>query len=123
LLRLQHSLLHLYSERIVRSFKAWHETEDNTFLNRSVPIQKAELLLLEAIDLSERTPKTGTYDLCSFELLRKQYRQLDEDSKLESLLARIENKFHAVKDPILQYLAISQTRDKLFTLKTALAGS
>jgi hypothetical protein len=61
--------------------------------------------------------------LCSFELHRKQYHQLDEDSKLKSLLARIENKIHAVEDPVLQYLVTSKTRDKLFTPKTGLAGS
>jgi glutaredoxin-related protein len=42
--KLQNSLLHLYSERVVRSSKAWHETEDKTFPNRSVPIQKSEQL-------------------------------------------------------------------------------
>jgi hypothetical protein len=67
-------------------------------------------------------PKTGTHDLCSFELLRKQYHQLGEDSKFESFLAHFENKIHAVEDPILRYLITSRTRDKLFTLQSGFAA-
>ncbi|KAM0797682.1 hypothetical protein BDR22DRAFT_824121 [Usnea florida] len=86
-LRLKHALVHRYTKR---------PQENVSPIENGIPLLKIERLLLECIDAYEHIPSHYyiNINLCSFELLRKQYHTMGEDLKLKNLIVRI---VHSIK--------------------------
>ncbi len=81
-LRLKHSLAHLYVDQWNRSSQC---QKGSSFL-------KAEQLLLKDIEVPEGISVPNRNKMCSFELLINLFYSTDEDLKLADLLERIEHK-------------------------------
>ena len=89
LLRLKHSLIHLFmrSPRYSRSS-----------VEKGVPLLKLERLLLDCIEACEHTSVPYESELCFLENLREQYDRQGENLKLENLLVRIVPKVEAIEE-------------------------
>ena len=88
LVRLKHSLIHLYM-RLPR--------DPCSSVERGIPLLKVERLLLECIEACEYTSVPYRIDLCFLESLRDQYHRQGENLKLENLLVRIVHKVEAIE--------------------------
>lgn len=109
LLRLKHSLVHLYMGRPRDPFGS---------VARGVSLLKLERLLLECIKACEYTSIPYQFDLCFLEFLREQYHRQGENLKLENLLVRIVHKVEAVEKSRAVF-----DRFKLRQIKRGLAHS
>ena len=87
-LRLKHSLVHLYMTRPQYSCSS---------VERGVPLLRLERLLIECIEACEYTSVAYHTDLCFLNTLREQYHAQGENLKLENLLVRIVSKVEVIE--------------------------
>ena len=80
LLRLKHSLVHLYMRR---------PRDPRSSVEKGIPLLKRERLLLDCLEACEHTSVPSTIELCFLEYLREHYDTQGENLKLENLLERI----------------------------------
>ncbi len=86
----KHSLAHVY--------RLMWDVHICPYPYRPPPLIKAETLLLDILEFSERSPGVTLLGVCAFDDLRLQYHSFDEDERLDALLNRAVNKINLIWD-------------------------
>ena len=112
----KHVLAHVY--RVM----AEENVHIKLFPPRPPPLIKAETLLLDILEVSEKSPGVTLRDMCAFDDLRSQYHWFDEDEKLDALINRAVNKISLIVDGRFSWRR-DRVKDKLLTLELGIAQS